>query len=433
MTRHPKQVLVVGRGGREHALAWCLAQSVGASGTAPTVWAYPGSDGMADVAARWTVEDETQVFDAARAAGMDLVVIGPEQMLADDWADRFRAAGVPAWGAGAESVRLETSKQFAKDFMLRHGIPTGRAVLARTADAVRQAVTALPVVLKFDGLAAGKGVAICQSEAEVEAFLEAVFVEGRFGEGPVLVEEYLEGPEVSVMVAVSDGAYCCFPPARDYKRRNDGDDGPNTGGMGAVASRQLLDDAVWRTIEETVIQPTLRGLVEDGLPYRGFLYFGLMLTARGPMMLEYNCRFGDPEAQAILPLVEGDVAGFLADAAAGQLQPDRIAFADGWSVSVVQAAGAYPLGGSVGDKITGLDAVREAQVFHAGTRLGEDGCYETDGGRVLAVSARGATRAEALERVYAGVEQVRFAGAHWRRDIGRLHFDAAMRKGGADD
>ncbi len=420
------KILVVGQGGREHALADALHRS----SSAPELLAYPGHAGMADLAPTWPLESAEQLEQQALRDGIKFCVVGPEQYLADGWADRLRGAGIPVWGPGQKSVRLETSKAFAKEFMFRHGIPTGLAQVAHTADELRDLARARPCVLKFDGLAAGKGVAICESDAEVEAFIAEVFEQQRFGAGSVLVEEYLQGPEVSIMTVVSDGAYHCFPAARDYKRQCDGDQGPNTGGMGAVAALDLLDEALLAEIERRLIAPTVAGLVADQMAYRGFLYFGVMLTAQGPKMLEYNCRFGDPEAQAVLPLVEGDFAGFLYQAAQGILEPERIQFASDWSVCVVMATADYPARSGRGQPIQGLDDVAtDALVFHAGTQLNEQGEFETNGGRVLAVSARGADRGAAVENAYADLRDIGFDGAQWRSDIGRLHFDAERSAG----
>lgn len=418
MSERADKILVVGPGGREHALADALHRS----NSSPTLRSYPGHAGMADLAPMWRLETIEDLASQAVCDGIDFCVVGPEQYLADGWADRLRDAGIPVWGPGRESVRLETSKAFAKEFMLRHGIPTGQAQIAHTAEELRAVAFARPCVLKFDGLAAGKGVAICESDADVEVFIGEVFGRQRFGSGSVLVEEYLQGPEVSIIAAVCDGAYHCFPPARDYKRQRDGDQGPNTGGMGAVASRNLLDESLLAEIEQRLIAPTVAGLVSDQLAYRGFLYFGVMLTADGPKMLEYNCRFGDPEAQAVLPLVEGDFAGFLYHAAQGKLEPERIQFAPDWSVCVVMASEGYPATSGQGQLIHGL-ADSGALAFHAGTRRNEQGEFETNGGRVLAVSARGADRLTAIEKAYAGLRGIRFEGAQWRTDIGRLHFD----------
>jgi phosphoribosylamine--glycine ligase len=279
-----------------------------------------------------------------------------------------------------------------------------------------------PTVLKFDGLAAGKGVAVCSDEAAAREFLAEVFTARRFGEGRVLVEECLVGPEVSVFAAIVDEDYLVFTPARDYKRIGEGDSGPNTGGMGAVASRQLIPAEMLARIEIEIIAPTVAGLRREGLPYRGFLYFGLMLTAAGPKVIEYNCRFGDPECQAVMPLVRGDLAGFCLAGAQGNLRPELLSFDDGWSVGVILASAGYPESARSGDAIAGLDTVTTARIYHAGTRRTATGGWETHGGRVLAVVAQAATLTAAVTAAHQAAGQITFAGLQRRRDIGILHF-----------
>jgi phosphoribosylamine--glycine ligase len=279
-----------------------------------------------------------------------------------------------------------------------------------------------PTVLKFDGLAAGKGVAVCPDEASAEEFLNEVLVERKFGEGRLLVEEFLEGPEISIFASVVDRDYQILAPARDYKRIFDGDEGPNTGGMGAVSSIEMLDDELRARIENRIVRPTVEGLAADGLPYRGFLYFGLMLTKDGPKVIEYNCRFGDPEAEAVLPMVRGDFATYLFEAAKGNLRPDLISFSEGWSICLVSASAGYPASSRSGDVISGLDQVSGARVFHAGTRRNAAGQFETAGGRVLVVTASGATRAEAVAKVYAESDKIDFPGRQRRSDIGTRNF-----------
>jgi len=297
--------------------------------------------------------------------------------------------------------------------------------VAGSEDEVRAAISALPVVLKFDGLAAGKGVRVCQDQRDVDEFIEEIFIQQRFGEGLVVVEECMSGPEISIFVAVADDQYHVLACARDYKRLADGDQGPNTGGMGAVASRVLLPPEILREIETSVIAPTVAGLVADGLQYRGFLYFGLMLTDAGPRLLEYNCRFGDPECQVVMPLLQGDFAGYLLKAAAGELEPGLIELAEGWSVGVILASADYPESSRSGDRISGIGEAEQAgaRVYHAGTRRYADADgFETNGGRVLAVVASGENRESAVAAVYAASEHVGFEGSQRRSDIGRLHF-----------
>ena len=394
------------------------------SASAPDVYCYPGSDAIFQLAKPAPgVSDVDSLVAFMVAEGIDLCVGGEESFLALGLADKARAAGIPTFGPVQASAQLEASKEFAKQFMVKHEIPTGGYAVADTYEDAKAAITGYPVVLKFDGLAAGKGVAVCGNEAEVDAFLQEVMVDRRFGEGRMLIEECLSGPEVSVISVVADGKYQIFTPARDYKRLGDGDAGPNTGGMGAVASRVLIDEAILKTIEDTVVRPSVEGLVEDDMDFRGFLYCGLMLTPDGPKLLEYNCRFGDPEAQAVLPLVQGDFAEYLLAAANGTLDELKIAFDDSWSVCLVLASAGYPASSRSGDVISGLDDVQGASVYHAGTKLNASGEFETNGGRVLAVVARGDSREAALDKASAESAKVDFDGAQRRSDIGRLHFE----------
>lgn len=415
------KVIVVGKGGREHALVTALVES----DSGPEVYAHPGSDAIFDLAKRLPAEvfDVESLVAAMVAEEIDFCVGGEESWLAKGLADKAREAGIPTWGPVAKSAQLESSKQFAKEFMVRHGIPTGGYAVAGSAGEAKVAIAGYPTVLKFDGLAAGKGVVICNNEAEADAFLDEVFVDHRFGEGRVLVEEYLEGPEVSVIAAVADGNYQIFTPARDYKRLGDGDQGLNTGGMGAVASRALVEPEVLAEIEQKVMRPSVEGLVKDGLDFRGFLYAGLMMTNAGPKVLEYNCRFGDPEAQAVLPLVGGDLAVYLKRAAEGTIDEDLISFDQSWSICLVMASAGYPSSSRNGDVVSGLEDVGDARVYHAGTAKNAAGEFETSGGRVLAVVARGSDRESARATVYSEAGKVSFDGAQHRSDIGSMHFD----------
>ncbi len=413
-------ILIAGKGGREHALATALALSP----SHPRLSCCPGSDGIAQVAALVPgITEVAPLVEWMKAHGVDLCVAGDESWLARGLADACRAAGIPCFGPVQSDARLESSKIFAKDFMVRHQVPTGGFTVVDSAEACRAAIPSYPTVLKYNGLAAGKGVAVCLNPADADEFIDLVFTRRQFGEDQVFVEEFLEGKEVSVICAVSGGEYLYFTPARDYKRLLEDDRGPNTGGMGAVASRRLLPPELIERIEREVIQPTVHGLVADGMDYRGFLYFGIILTAAGPKVLEFNCRFGDPEAQAVLPIVEGDFAGFLLDAARGTLSPDKIRFHEGWSITLVKASGNYPQGSGHGEPISGLDQVKRGKVFHAGTRLDAAGRYTATGGRVLAVTCTGATREEARQAVYSEAARITWDGARQRGDIGSLHFE----------
>ena len=414
------KILVAGKGGREHALVTALKESA----SAPELFCYPGSDAIFQLAKPAPgVSDVDSLVAFMVEEGIDLCVGGEESYLALGLADKARAAGIPTFGPVQASAQLEASKEFAKQFMVKHQIPTAGYTAVDSYDEAKAAISAYPVVLKFDGLAAGKGVAVCNTEAEADEFLKEVMVDRRFGEGRMVIEECLTGPEVSVISVVSDGKYQIFTPARDYKRLGDGDEGPNTGGMGAVASRVLIDQELLQTIEDTVVRPSVEGLVADDMDFRGFLYCGLMLTPDGPKMLEYNCRFGDPEAQAVLPLVQGDFAEYLFLAAKGELDPAKISFDDSWSICLVLASAGYPASSRNGNVIAGLDEVEGARVYHAGTKL-EGGEFVTNGGRVLAVVARGDSREAALDHVFGEAGKVDFDGAQRRSDIGRLHFES---------
>ena len=415
------KILVVGKGGREHALITALKESP----VDIELYCFPGSDAIKPLAKSVDVDGLHSLIEWMSANHIELCVAGEESYLVKDegLANLCEQAGIPCWGPHKQSAQLEASKEFAKDFMLRHAIPTGAAAGCANIEEARVAIDGVyPTVLKFDGLAAGKGVAVCADEASAEEFLNEVLVERKFGAGRLLVEECLVGPEVSIFAAVCDDEYLIFTPARDYKRIGDNDEGPNTGGMGAVASRQLIDAETLALIEKTIVKPTVDGLIEDGLPYRGYLYFGLMMTEAGPKIIEYNCRFGDPECQAVMPLVHGDIASFCLAAAKGEMKPDLLTFDEGWSVCLILASAGYPASSRSGDVISGLEKLQDARVYHAGTRLNANGQWETNGGRVLAVVAGGEERLAAVDKAYAELAKLSFDGAQKRTDIGRMHF-----------
>ncbi|MEE4270928.1 MAG: phosphoribosylamine--glycine ligase [Thermoanaerobaculales bacterium] len=416
------RVLVLGSGAREHAMVWALAQSP----SVETLFAAPGNPGMAASATLLDLglSDLEAVADAATEHGVDLTVVGPEAPLADGIGDVFASRGLRVFGPVAAAAELEASKVFAKEFCLRHGIPTAAAETVATADEARRAAEGFgyPVVLKADGLAAGKGVLIVTSPAELEAALDELFVARRFGSASdrVLVEECLVGTEVSFMV-ISDGTrWEAFATSHDYKRVGDGDSGPNTGGMGSHSPAFALSDELRREIVATVIEPTIAGMAAEGREYRGILYAGLMLTADGPRVLEFNCRLGDPETQSVLRRLDGDLAEIFSDAADGHLTPGAMRWIDEPAACVVLAAEGYPESPRVGDEITGVDRA-EGQagvtVFHAGTRV-DGSSLLTSGGRVLSVTAIGDDLADAVQRAYRAADEIVFAGAHRRSDIG---------------
>ncbi len=394
-------ILVIGSGGREHALAWKISQSPGVR-----VYAAPGNAGMRAMC----VAVEGSYLDVAERVGADLTVVGPEAPLVEGIVDQFRAAGKLIVGPTAENARLEGSKIFAKDFFRRHRIPTAEFVSVETADDAKKAVSRFrfPVVIKADGLAAGKGVVIATDRAEAERAIEAL--------GPRLViEEYLEGEEVS-FIALCDGRDVLpFAPTQDHKRVNDGDTGPNTGGMGAYCDSRILTEAETEKILDTVIRPAV-----EATKFTGFLYAGLIMTADGPRVLEFNVRLGDPETQPLMHRMTTDFAPVLMAAARGELGRHKLEWRRGASVCVVMASGGYPGAYPTGMPIHGIEDAEAtgATVFHAGTRAGEQG-IETAGGRVLGVTAGGEDLRSAIERAYAAAEKIAFAGMHYRRDIGK--------------
>jgi phosphoribosylamine--glycine ligase len=417
------RVLVAGSGGREHALVWKIAQSPRVERT----FAAPGSAGMAQHAAclpEVAAGDARGLAAACRREGVDLVVIGPEDPLAAGVADALRTDGIAVFGPSAAAARLEASKGYARVFMERHGIPQPRfARFDALADAQAH-VRALggPCVVKADGLCAGKGVAVCDGPEDALRALDEMMGARRFGEAGarVLVEERLVGEEASYY-AVTDGErVATLPPAQDHKRALDGDRGENTGGMGAYAPAPLVTPPVEKRILEEIVQPTLRGLREDGTPYVGVLYCGLMIDAAGtPRVVEFNVRFGDPETQPIVLALSGDLVPLLDGAARGRLDPGAAPPAEGAAVCVVLASGGYPREYATGRPIEGLEAAAalgDVVVFHAGTRR-EGDRFVTNGGRVLGVTARGPDLARARARAYEAADRIRFEGRHLRRDI----------------
>lgn len=415
------KILVTGKGGREHALLTALSESP----QKHELFAYPGSDAIATLATRVDVPGLPELIAWMKANAIDLCMAGEEALLVKDagLSNLCAEADIPCWGPRKEIAQLEASKGFAKKFLKRHGIPTADFTICTNAAEAKAAITEVPIVLKFDGLAAGKGVAVCTTKEEAEQFIDEVMEKRCFGAGDLLVEKCLTGPEISVFASVCDDAYQILMPARDYKRIRDNDEGPNTGGMGAVASLELADPALMQRIEREIVQPTVAGIRKDGLNYRGFLYFGLMLTPTGPQIIEYNCRFGDPEAEAVLPMVRGDFANYVFEAAKGTLKPDLIHFAPGWSICLISASAGYPASSRNGDVISGLEAVSGARVYHCGTKQNAAGQFETNGGRVLAIVAQGGTRHEARDKAYTESRKVTFDGLQRRSDIGTKNFE----------
>src|SRR5215212_7601777 len=415
----PYSVFVVGSGAREHALVWALANSQSVS----EIWAAPGNPGIATVAqtVNLPITDVEAIADWAQTHEIGLVVVGPEVPLALGLADLLEARGIQVFGPSRAAAELEWSKAFAKDFMRRNGIPTAPygvfTEIEAAVDFIRTAGG--PLVVKADGLAAGKGVLICATQAEAEDAVRSVLVDRAFQAAGdrVVIEQFLEGEELSVIAVVDGERFAVLPTARDYKRLRDGDQGPNTGGMGSYAPVHDLELDVMDRVRERVLEPAVTGLYAEGRPYRGALYAGLMLTREGPMALEFNCRFGDPETQVILPLLDLDLAELLLACAEGRLATESITTLPGVAVCVVLAAEGYPERPRAGDPIHGIEAARQsgALVFHAGT--GErDGRLVTTGGRILSVVGTGADLA-AAGHAYAAVDMIHFEGMQLRRDV----------------
>jgi phosphoribosylamine--glycine ligase len=416
------KVLVLGSGGREHALVWKLRQSRRVS----QVYCVPGNGGISAEAqcSAGDLKNLDSLLESAARIQPDLTVVGPEVPLSLGVVDEFSRRGFRIFGPTAAAARLESSKSFAKQFMQRHHIPTAKyAVCASSAD-LRDALVHFhpPIVVKADGLAAGKGVVICKTKEEA-ASVAGDMLSGKLVEGAgrrLVLEECLQGEEISFMV-LSDGERVApLVAAQDYKRVGDGDTGPNTGGMGSYSADTLLDGEMQEWLLTHVARPVIAGMKAEGSTYKGILYCGLMMTARGPMVLEFNCRFGDPETQPVLMRMESDLLGACIASIEGRVSEGDLKWSPEPSICVVLASGGYPGSYEVGKKITGIeeaDRLEGVRVFHAGTTA-RDGAFYTAGGRVLGVTARGADLATAVERAYAGVARIHFDGMHYRKDIG---------------
>jgi phosphoribosylamine--glycine ligase len=417
------KVLLIGGGGREHALAWKLKQS----SRVEKIWCAPGNAGIAAEAECVNVDsgDVAAIVALAERIQPDLTVVGPELPLVNGIADLFVLRNWAIVGPTRQAAKLEGSKIFSKEFLQRHNIPTAQMYGAY--DSAEKANAALetvkwPVVMKADGLCAGKGVFLAPDKMAAKKFISSVMEKRELGEGGarILLEETLEGEELSFIILTDGQHYAALAPTRDHKRVFDGNEGPNTGGMGAYSSDELLPSGLREKIVAQIVAPTLQGLAADGIRYQGFLYIGVMLTASGPQVLEFNCRLGDPETQAIVARMDFDLAEVLADATAGRVDASKLKWKSGASACVVMASRGYPGKFETGKEITGLreaDEVRGVKVLHAGTKWDGDKIV-TSGGRVLGVTAAGANLDDALGRVYEAAQKIHFAGAHYRKDIG---------------
>ncbi|HTJ87188.1 MAG TPA: phosphoribosylamine--glycine ligase [Terriglobales bacterium] len=415
------KVLVIGGGGREHALVWKLRQSPRVT----EVFCAPGNGGISDEARCFPVEQKSvnSMVALANQLRPDLTIIGPELPLQLGVVDEFARRGWPVFGPTKAAAQLETSKSFAKEFMQRHRIPTAHYAICTSGAEVKDALSrfSAPVVVKADGLAAGKGVVMCQTRDEATVAAAEMLSGKMVGEAGarVVIEECLQGDEISFLVLSDGERVAALVAAQDHKRAGDGDTGPNTGGMGAYSFPALLDEQMTQWLLHHVAQPVVDGMKAEGAEYKGILYCGLMMTARGPMVLEFNCRFGDPETQPILMRMDSDLVEAIEASIEGRVSDGDFRWSRDASVCVVMASGGYPGTIEVGKRISGLDEagmVEGVKVFHAGTST-RDGAYYTSGGRVLGVTARAADLKSAVDRAYQAAAKIKFDGAHYRKDI----------------
>ncbi|MDR2610975.1 MAG: phosphoribosylamine--glycine ligase [Clostridiales Family XIII bacterium] len=424
-----KKILLIGGGGREHAIAWKLAQSP----QVDEIVCAPGNAGIAQVARcvdGADAEDVSAMARLAEAERPDLVVIGPEVPLALGLTDMIEAQGIPVFGPNKKCSQLEASKSFTKDFLIRHGIPTAKSRVFTDKNELLQnrGLYGYPMVLKADGLAAGKGVVLAADEEEARRAIEDMMGSRVFGEAgdTVVVEECLTGVEASVLCFVDGSAIVPMESAQDYKRIFDGDKGPNTGGMGTYSPSLVFTDELNAQIRERVLGPTFSGFKEDGLDFRGVLFIGLMITDEGPKVIEFNNRFGDPETQSVLRRLESDLLDIFVAVTEDRLAEQHIEWSEDRAVCVVLSSAGYPGSYEKGKKVTGLDRVDEGiVVFHAGTKPGAGGEILTNGGRVLGVTATGGTHDEARAKAYANAEKIKFDGVYYRKDIGVVYYAGA--------
>ena len=418
------KVLVIGSGGREHAIVLKLLESPKVT----ELWCAPGNGGISAVAhtAPITVMDKEGMVAFAKEKGIEFAVVAPDDPLAAGMADAMEEAGIPAFGPSAKAAQIEASKVFSKNLMKKYGIPTAAYETFEDEDAAiayLKAQNSYPAVIKADGLALGKGVIIAANETEAVEAVHEMMSEGKFGDSGrrVVIEEFLTGPEVSVLSFTDGKTVVPMISSKDHKRANDNDEGLNTGGMGTIAPNPFYTPEVAAECMEKIFLPTIDAMNKEGRTFKGCLYFGLMVTPNGPKVIEYNCRFGDPETQVVLPLLKSDLLEIMMAVRDGRLSEVPVEFSDEAAACVVMASGGYPVKYQSGYEITGLDEKGQAEgvtVYHAGTKL-VDGKFVTAGGRVLGVTATGKTLDEALAKAYAGVEKIHFTDAHYRHDIGR--------------
>ena len=412
-------ILVVGGGGREHAIVWKLSQS----SHCPTLHCAPGNAGIAQLASCHPVpaSDLDGQVALAKKIGADLVVVAPDDPLVAGLVDRLEAAGIPAFGPTAAAAAIEGSKVFSKDLMKKYGIRTAAFEVFDDPEKAFAYIKSYPTVIKAEGLALGKGVVIAQNEAEAKEALSSIMVERKFGDSGkrVVIEQFLKGPEVSVLAFTDGVTLRPMVPAQDHKRAYDNDTGPNTGGMGAFSPCRVYTPEMADRCMEEIFLPTVKAMAAEGRPFKGVLYFGLMIVEGVPYVIEYNARFGDPETQAVLPRLKGDLIDIMLATRDGRLSEVPIDWEEGAAVCIVAASGGYPGPYGKGFPITGMEeALAEgALIFHAGTAL-QDGKVVTAGGRVLGIVARGASMEEARDKAYGYIKKIHFTDLHYRKDIG---------------
>lgn len=416
------KILILGGGGREHALVWKLAQSP----IVEKIYCAPGSPGIAQIAAcvDIAVSEVTELRHFVQKQQIDLTVVGPEAPLVAGIVDDFATYGLRIFGPSQQAAMLEGSKAFAKELMWKYHIPTAAAEIfveaQQALDYIEKAPA--PIVIKADGLAAGKGAIVARTREAAREAVRRMMQAREFGDAGirVVIEEFMEGEEVSVLCVTDGKNLCVLPGAQDHKAVFDNDEGPNTGGMGAYAPAPLMSAELMQRVEHEILRPTIAAMAKEKRPYRGVLYAGLMITKEGPKVVEFNCRFGDPETQAIMPLVASDLAEMLWRAANGNLEGYKLQIAPRWAVSVVLASGGYPGKFETGKLISGLERIDDGEVmiFHAGTALDHHGNFLTNGGRVLAVTGVADHFLPAHEKAYCAVGKIKFDGMHYRRDIG---------------
>ena len=413
-------VAVIGGGGREHTLVWKLAQSP----SVDKLYALPGSDAMASIAecVPIGVEELDRIADFAVEKGIDMIVVGPEVPLTEGIADVCQKKGIAVFGPNKAAAQMEGSKVFAKNLMKKYHVPTAAYASFTDGNAAKDYIHKMgaPIVVKADGLAAGKGVVVAQTVEEAVDAVNAMMEDHIFGAsgGRIVIEECMVGEEASLLAFVDGKTIVPMISAQDHKRIFDNDEGPNTGGMGAYAPAPVMTPELVQTVYDTILVPVVQGLANEGITYQGCLYAGLMITAGGPKVVEFNCRFGDPETQAVLPLLDGDLAQIMYACTQGTLRRDMVHWKQGAACCVIMASKGYPASSHKGDVISGLDAVDDdIVVFHSGTKKA-DGLYQTNGGRVLGVTAVGDSLQEAIDKAYANVRRISFDGQQVRSDIG---------------